>query len=76
LTGVYAGSVHTCMLTSTGEVYACGKFEYAGHGGRHDVLVPSVVEGLDGKTVVQVSGELLLFNTYLGDIHEVLVARA
>ena len=26
---VFAGSVHTCVLTGTGEIYSCGKFENA-----------------------------------------------
>lgn len=56
MSGVYAGSVHTCMLTSTGAVYTCGRFEYTGHGTRQDMLVPTVIESLEGKTVVQISG--------------------
>ena len=36
---VFAGSVHTCVLTRTGSVYSFGKHEYTGHGAAADVLV-------------------------------------
>jgi len=53
--GVYAGSVHTCILTDRGEVYSCGKSEYTGHGGTVDLLHPRLLDAFDGVPVRQVS---------------------
>lgn len=40
---VYAGSVHSCVLTREGTVYAFGKHEYTGHGDQEDVLEPRLI---------------------------------
>lgn len=56
---VYAGSVHTCVLTFSGEVLSFGKFEYTGHGiaegSGADVLLPRRLEAFGDKTVDQIS---------------------
>lgn len=40
---VFAGSVHSCVLTREGTVYAFGKHEYTGHGDHEDVLEPRLI---------------------------------
>ncbi|CAN0065345.1 unnamed protein product, partial [Choristocarpus tenellus] len=40
---VYAGSVHTCVLTTGGQVFTFGKHEYTGHGEKADVLSPRLI---------------------------------
>ena len=54
---VYAGSVHTCVLTRGGRVFSFGKFEYTGHGelGGDDVLLPRRLDAFGDRTVAQVS---------------------
>jgi len=55
IAGVYAGSVHTCMLTDRGEVYVCGKCEYTGHGEKEDLLYPKILNAFDNIAVKQIS---------------------
>lgn len=55
VTFVCAGSMQTCALTASGEVYSCGGCEYNGHGGDRDVLVPTILDGFDRQCVVQIS---------------------
>ena len=45
---VYAGSVHSCVLTREGTVYAFGKHEYTGHGDQEDVLEPRLIPIFSG----------------------------
>lgn len=45
---VYAGSVHSCVLTREGTVYSFGKHEYTGHGDVHDVLEPRLIPAFSG----------------------------
>eukprot|EP00903_Cladosiphon_okamuranus_P005550 g5526.t1 len=45
---VYAGSVHSCVLTREGTVYAFGKHEYTGHGEHEDVLEPRLIPIFSG----------------------------
>eukprot|EP00904_Undaria_pinnatifida_P009747 jgi/Undpi1/5902/HiC_scaffold_2.g01176.m1 len=45
---VYAGSVHSCVLTRQGTVYAFGKHEYTGHGDKEDVLEPRLILTFSG----------------------------
>eukprot|EP00611_Tribonema_gayanum_P013137 TRINITY_DN2393_c1_g1_i2.p1 TRINITY_DN2393_c1_g1~~TRINITY_DN2393_c1_g1_i2.p1 ORF type:complete len:688 (-),score=224.31 TRINITY_DN2393_c1_g1_i2:641-2704(-) len=52
---VYAGSVHTCALTTAGLVYSFGKFEYTGHGATRDVLSPRLVGAFNGMPVKSIS---------------------
>jgi len=52
---VFAGSVHTCVLTRPGQVYSFGKHEYTGHGCTEDVLLPRLLDVFDGKTIKQIS---------------------
>lgn len=62
---VFAGSVHTCVLTRVGQVYSFGKHEYTGHGVcavgsssslESDVLLPKLLsDGLGDKHVSQIS---------------------
>ncbi|CAM9947720.1 unnamed protein product [Ectocarpus sp. 13 AM-2016] len=55
---VYAGSVHSCVLTREGTVYAFGKHEYTGHGDHEDVLDPRLIptfSGGSGALVRQIS---------------------
>ncbi|KAG5188998.1 regulator of chromosome condensation 1/beta-lactamase-inhibitor protein II [Tribonema minus] len=52
---VYAGSVHTCVLTTVGSVYSFGKFEYTGHGATRDVLSPQLVGAFNGMPVKSIS---------------------
>ena len=54
---VFAGSVHTCVLTRTGSVYSFGKHEYTGHGDETgDVLLPRLLEDcFEGKVIRQIS---------------------
>jgi alpha-tubulin suppressor-like RCC1 family protein len=53
--GVYAGSVHTCALTDTGDLYSFGKHEYTGHGFPTDLLSPCLLRAFGGSAVRQVS---------------------
>ncbi|CAM9609193.1 unnamed protein product, partial [Hapterophycus canaliculatus] len=46
---VYAGSVHSCVLTREGTVYAFGKHEYTGHGEQEDVLEPRLIPTFSGS---------------------------
>jgi alpha-tubulin suppressor-like RCC1 family protein len=54
---VFAGSVHTCVLTRSGDVFSFGKFEYTGHGelGGDDVLLPRRLDAFGTSTVTQIS---------------------
>uniref|UniRef100_A0A7S2HV15 RCC1-like domain-containing protein n=1 Tax=Octactis speculum TaxID=3111310 RepID=A0A7S2HV15_9STRA len=52
---VFAGSVHTCVLSRTGHVYSCGKHEYTGHGATEDVLLPRILDIFQGKLIKQIS---------------------
>ena len=52
---VYAGSVHTCILTDTGEVYSFGKHEYTGHGSFGDVYVPRKLDAFASERISQLS---------------------
>eukprot|EP00944_MAST-04C_sp_MAST-4C-sp1_P014404 g14404.t1 len=54
VTGVFAGSVHTCIVTKQGWIYSCGKFEYAGHNTSEDVLFPKRINKLQSKHIIQV----------------------
>lgn len=45
---VYAGSVHSCVLTREGTVYSFGKHEYTGHGDVCDVLEPRLIPAFSG----------------------------
>ena len=45
---MYAGSVHSCVLTREGTVYAFGKHEYTGHGDDEDVLEPRLIHAFSG----------------------------
>lgn len=45
---VYAGSVHSCVLTREGTVYSFGKHEYTGHGDWDDVLEPRLIPAFSG----------------------------
>jgi len=51
---VCAGSVHTCVLSSEGEVYSFGKHEYTGHGSSSDILVPRKLDAFEDN-VAQLS---------------------
>ena len=51
VTSVAAGSVHMCVLTDLGHLYSCGKSEYTGHGTRHDVLEPILLDVFEGVPV-------------------------
>ena len=48
--GVFAGSVHTCIVTKQGWIYSCGKFEYAGHNTSEDVLFPKRINKRTART--------------------------
>ena len=52
---VHAGSVHTAFLATRGQVFTCGKSEYAGHGTSYDVLTPLIVETLKDVEVTQIT---------------------
>ena len=54
---VFAGSVHTCVLTQTGQVYSFGKHEYTGHGDESgDLLLPRLLDDcFEGKVIRQIS---------------------
>ncbi len=52
---VYAGSVHTCILTTNGEVYSFGKHEYTGHGSFGDVYVPRKLDAFASERISQLS---------------------
>jgi hypothetical protein len=53
---VYAGSVHTCVLTREGQLFSFGKHEYTGHGSDgSDVLLPRLLDAFGDKTVTQIS---------------------
>ena len=52
---VFAGSVHTCVLTREGAVYSFGKHEYTGHGHASDVLLPQFLDEFGGSPVRQIS---------------------
>jgi len=52
---VFAGSVHTCVLTRAGTVYSFGKHEYTGHGSGEDVLLPRLLDAFDDKRIDQIS---------------------
>jgi hypothetical protein len=70
---VYAGSVHTCMLTSDGMLFACGKCEYTGHGRQIDVLYPEELDYFDGVPIKTASvgpgGYHTIALTTLGDVY-------
>ena len=55
--GVAAGSTHTVVCTSEGQLYTFGHGDAGrlGHGGEEDELVPRLVEGLVGTKVVGVA---------------------
>lgn len=44
---VAAGSVHTCILSTEGSLFTCGKCEYSGHGYGTDQLVPEHLDYFD-----------------------------
>jgi alpha-tubulin suppressor-like RCC1 family protein len=73
VTKVYAGSVHTCILTSEGLLFGCGKFEYTGHGRPIDVLSPLVLDFFDGIPVKTASvgpgGYHTIALTVRGDVY-------
>jgi alpha-tubulin suppressor-like RCC1 family protein len=73
VTSVAAGSVHMCVLTDLGHLYSCGKSEYTGHGTRHDVLEPMLLDAFDGVPIKQVSigsgGYHTLALTQRGDVY-------
>ncbi|CAN0056753.1 unnamed protein product [Phaeothamnion confervicola] len=50
---VYAGSVHTCVLTRCGAVVSFGKHEYTGHGADADVLLPLPINDVFGGSPVR-----------------------
>jgi len=53
---VFAGSVHTCVLTRSGQVYSFGKHEYTGHGSLgEDVLLPKLLDSFGDKQIKQIS---------------------
>ena len=43
------------MLTELGELFACGKHEYTGHGLSADLLYPKLLQAFDGVPIKQVS---------------------
>ena len=45
------GSVHMCVLTDLGQLFSCGKSEYTGHGTRHDVLEPTLLDAFEGVPI-------------------------
>ena len=55
IVSVHAGSVHTAFLATRGQVFTCGKSEYAGHGTSYDVLTPLIVETLKDVEVTQIT---------------------
>jgi len=52
---VYAGSVHTCVLTTDGDVFSFGKHEYTGHGSSNDILVPRKLDAFGKEKISQMS---------------------
>ena len=40
---VFAGSVHTCALSRSGDLYTWGKCDFTGHGLPHDILWPRLL---------------------------------
>ncbi len=48
------GSLHSCFLTKSGRLFACGKFEYCGLGTQEDVLTPQEVN-FNGERITQFS---------------------
>mmetsp|Transcript_10531 Transcript_10531/g.13670 ORF Transcript_10531/g.13670 Transcript_10531/m.13670 type:complete len:670 (-) Transcript_10531:485-2494(-) len=52
---VFAGSVHTCVLTILGSVYSFGKHEYTGHCLQEDVLLPKCIPAFEQIPVRQIS---------------------
>jgi len=52
---VFAGSVHTCILTVLGSVYSFGKHEYTGHCLQEDVLLPNKIPTFENNPVRQIS---------------------
>lgn len=52
---VQNGSVHSCMLTRSGRVYATGKADFTGHGLAHDLTTPMILQRLDGIVIKQIS---------------------
>lgn len=73
ISGVYAGSVHTCMLTDRGEVFVSGKCEYTGHGEKEDLLIPKILNAFDGVPVREISvgpgGYHTIALTIKGDVY-------
>jgi alpha-tubulin suppressor-like RCC1 family protein len=56
IVSVHAGSVHTCALSETRQLYTYGKREYTGHAFDSDLLVPTLLEHpFDGAEIVQIS---------------------
>ena len=64
VTSVAAGSVHMCVLTDLGHLYSCGKSEYTGHGTRHDVLEPILLDVFEGVPVRSDIYYLPIYHTY------------
>lgn len=52
---MFAGSVHTCILSHSGAIYSCGRREYAGHGKGEDILLPTLLTAFEEKHVCQIS---------------------
>ena len=52
---VFAGSVHTCVLSQGGSIYSFGKSEYTGHGCGTDIYFPLLLDAFQGKHVCQIS---------------------
>lgn len=70
---VFAGSVHTCVLSREGSIYSFGKSEYTGHGLGDDVRLPHLLDAFQGKNVCQISvgpgGYHTLALTITGDVY-------
>ena len=56
---VAAGFGHTMALTATGELYAWGKGDSGqlGHGGKENLAVPRVVDGIEGAVMGMAGGD-------------------
>ena len=46
---IFAGSVHTCAIAESGQMYTWGHKNYTGHGTSADVMEPRLLDRFDGK---------------------------
>jgi alpha-tubulin suppressor-like RCC1 family protein len=70
---IFAGSVHTCAIAESGQMYTWGQKNYTGHGTGEDVMEPKLLDRFDGKLMHSASigpgGYHTIALTISGDVY-------